>query len=422
MRQSLSELGERIAQGSGILELMDDLGKALSGHLPVRAMMGGGNPARVPAAEAVWRRRMEEILADGDAFERMVGIYDTPQGQPAFIRAVAGFVRRRYGWEVTPDHIAVTNGSQHGFFCLFNLLAGAQSGGALRRILLPLAPEYIGYADQGLHPDHFRSLRPTLEILPDRQFKYHVDFSRLDLGPEVAAVCVSRPTNPTGNVLSDGEVARLMEATRAADIPLLIDNAYGAPFPHILFRDIEPDWDEHVVLGLSLSKLGLPTTRTGIFIGPPALMKALSGLNAVMSLANGNLGQTLVAPLLEDGSLERLSREAVAPFYRERSERARAWFLAAFADLPQVRMHVCEGAMFHWYWFEGLPITSRDLYERLKRRGVLVVPGEYFFYGLEEDWPHRHECIRVNYAMDSGTVREGIAVIAEEVARAYGAG
>ena len=45
------------------------------------------------------------------------------------------------------------------------------------------------------------------------------------------------------------------------------------------------------------------------------------------------------------------------------------------------------------------------------------VPGEYFFFGLEGDWPHRHECIRVNYSRDADNVREVYRLIAEEAAR-----
>jgi len=66
-----------------------------------------------------------------------------------------------------------------------------------------------------------------------------------------------------------------------------------------------------------------------------------------------------------------------------------------------------------------LPITSEALYQRLKARDVLVIPGEHFFPGLTEPWKHRHECIRVSYAQDQQTVERGIAIIAEEVRAAY---
>jgi valine--pyruvate aminotransferase len=44
-------------------------------------------------------------------------------------------------------------------------------------VLFPLAPEYIGYADAGLDDDLFVSTRPNIELLPDGQFKYYVDFA-----------------------------------------------------------------------------------------------------------------------------------------------------------------------------------------------------------------------------------------------------
>jgi valine--pyruvate aminotransferase len=73
-----------------------------------------------------------------------------------------------------------------------------------------------------------------------------------------------------------------------------------------------------------------------------------------------------------------------------------------------------------WLWFEGLPIDSQQLYQRLKRRGVLVVPGHHCFMGLEEDWTHSHECIRVSYVQDPASVQKGIALIADELRAIYG--
>ena len=68
-----------------------------------------------------------------------------------------------------------------------------------------------------------------------------------------------------------------------------------------------------------------------------------------------------------------------------------------------------------------MPISSKELYERLKKREVLIVSGHYFFFGDDDlaAWPHRHECIRMTFTMDERTVHEGIKIIAEEVARAY---
>ena len=56
-----------------------------------------------------------------------------------------------------------------------------------------------------------------------------------------------------------------------------------------------------------------------------------------------------------------------------------------------------------------------ELYERLKQKGVLVVSGHYFFPGIDEDWAHKDECIRVTYAQDNDVVEKGLSLIASEI-------
>ncbi len=86
-------------------------------------------------------------------------------------------------------------------------------------------------------------------------------------------------------------------------------------------------------------------------------------------------------------------------------------------------MHKSEGAMFLWLWFEGLPITSQELYERCKARGCFVNPGHHFFFALPEDaaepWAHRHECIRISFTPTEELLRKGLAIVADEVKKAY---
>ena len=122
--------------------------------------------------------------------------------------------------------------------------------------------------------------------------------------------------------------------------------------------------------------------------------------------------------LFATGEILTLTRDYVTPFYRERSQQTVAWFRREMGDLP-CRIHKPEGAIFLWLWFEGLPITSQQLYQRLKARGVLIAPGHNFFVGIEDGWAHKQECIRVSYAQEPEAIRRGIVIIAEEVRRAY---
>ena len=69
-----------------------------------------------------------------------------------------------------------------------------------------------------------------------------MNFEGLDEIGDVGAICVSRPTNPTGNVVTDEEIERLGIVARARGVPLIVDNAYGLPFPGIVFRDATLTW------------------------------------------------------------------------------------------------------------------------------------------------------------------------------------
>lgn len=425
MDWAFSALGRKFTARSGILELMDDLGQAVTVR-PDMLMLGGGNPAAVPAMQQLWRERMAALLADeSGTFDKMLGNYDPPQGHPSFLEAIAGLLRREYGWDIGPGNIAVTLGGQTAFFFLFNLLAGDMGRGQHRRILLPLCPEYIGYADQGISDGLFRACQARIEW-PEGEaahvFKYRVDFAAVEAAlqaGDIAAMAVSRPTNPSGNVLTDEEIRRLATLAEQYGVLLIIDNAYGAPFPGVIFTEAKPFWSPHTILTMSLSKLGLPGTRTALVVGPEKIIAALSSMTAIIGLANTNIGQRLVQPLMESGDILRLSREVLCPFYEEKSRQALTW-MREFFDAAGVEwaVHTSEGAFFHWLWLRRLRIPTRELYERLKENQVIVVPGEYFFYGQDDDWPHSRECLRINYSGAPEVVREGLRRIAEQ-ARAW---
>jgi len=417
-----SKFGKRFTRHTGASELMDDMGAAMDGSgsmIGPMLMLGGGNPARIPAVEQIFKDQLAAVIDQPDEFSRMVGNYSRPAGEGRFRRALARLLHNQYGWDLSENNIALTSGSQNAFFILFNLLAGdMERTGTHKQILLPMAPEYIGYCDVGVSENMFHASRPTIEYLDHRLFKYHVDFDAIDVSENIGAVCVSRPTNPTGNVLTDDEINKLLGLAEASDVPLIIDNAYGMPFPHIIFTEVKPLWNENIILCMSMSKIGLPGIRTGIVIAREEIISAVSSMNAVMHLSVSSVGAVLLHKLVASGEIINISHNIITPFYRSRVEHALVCVRSEFEGI-EYRIHVPEGALFLWLWFPDLPITSAELYSRLKRRGVLVLSGHHFFPGLKEDWRHKNECLRMTYSQDPETVATGIRIIAEEVRRAF---
>ena len=416
----LSLFGKKLTKKSGILELMEDLGKSFKSKQKVY-MLGGGNPAHITDMQKIYRQNMQQILDNQNQFEALIGNYDIPQGNEEFLNEFAGFLQKQFGFEVTKDNIAVTNGSQSGFFILFNLLAGKMADGKDKKILFPLVPEYIGYEDQAIADDMLVSCRPKIDIIDRHSYKYRIDFDNLKITDDIAAICLSRPTNPTGNVITDQEISRLRKIAQQNNIPLIIDNAYGAPFPNALFVDSKLTWDKNTILTMSLSKCGLPSSRTGIIVADKALIKAISAANAIISLAVGGFGQALMGPLLKDGKIVNICDQIIKPYYLDKSLHSQQLIKKYFDDSLPYYLHKNEGSFFLWMWFKDLPITTKELYQRLKKENVIIVPGHYFFAGIkDQSWRHPFECIRINYgAAGKEDFEHAIKIIANQVKKAY---
>ena len=167
---------------------------------------------------------------------------------------------------------------------------------------------------------------------------------------------------------------------------------------------------------MSLSKFGLPATRTGIILASVDVIRMITSMNAVLNLALGSLGPALVLDMVASGEIIRISRECIKPFYEYKAGKAIALLKQELRGID-FRIHKPEGAIFLWLWLPGCPIGSDELYRRLKQRGVLVISGHHFFPGLASDWRHKHECIRITYSMTDAVVEKGIRIIADEIKR-----
>lgn len=394
---------------------MEDLGEALNNN-PEILFLGGGNPARIPAFEALLAEHLKSISADENALHKLLGVYQSPQGNELFISQLADFFRQRYDWPVSEKNIAISNGSQSAFFILFNMLAG--EGAVNKKVLLPLMPEYLGYREQIISPDAFAGTAAKIQLIGDTQFKYHIDFDALAINHNISAIAVSRPTNPSGNVITDHELQELNRLSINNNIPLLVDCAYGQPFPGVIYTEAKLQWQPNNIFVLSLSKLGLPGARTGIVVASEELIQQFSRANTVMSLACGNLGPQLASSLLQANSMNDICSTIILPYYQQKRQLMLGLLAQHFKGLAY-RVHVSEGAFFVWLWFPELAVNSQQLYERLKKRNVLIMAGEHFFYGLEKSDVHSQQCIRLNFCQDEAVLDQALAIIVDELKKLH---
>jgi len=298
-------------------------------------------------------------------------------------------------------------------------LGGYTTEGTLKEIVLPLSPDYTGYGGVSLVPEALRAYRPAIEIGAEaHRFKYRPDFEQLEINQSTGLVLFSRPCNPTGNVLSDDEVRRIAELAAPHDVPVLVDAAYGPPFPALNFTDMTPMFGPNIVHCISLSKAGLPGERIGIALGDAKVIQVLQSFQTNLCIHSSRYGQAIAARAIASGALADISETVIRPHYGNKFTVLEETLAAAMPEVPWF-LHRGEGSIFAWLWFQDLPTSDWDLYQALKSHGVIVVPGSPFFPGLKEDWEHTHQCIRISLTASNDEIVTGLKHLANVVQEIY---
>lgn len=398
---------------TGINSLMDELGQAINGG-DIKYMFGGGNPAEIPEVDDLIHQIASNLVLDKASFSSMIRNYDTPKGNAEFIDLLVQYFRSKHDWPIDQDNIVISNGSQQAIFTVLNLLAGNGEDSS-RKILLPVLPDYIGYMDQLLEPDMIVGINGKKVIASEHSYYYRPDFeaieARLTEG-DIAAMLVSRPANPTGNVLSDRDMDKLLELADQYQTYLILDNAYGMPWPNAIFVEASLGYHPRIIYSFSLSKIGLPMARTGIVIAAPEIISQITQVNAILALSPGNLGQKIFSRIIEEGKLSELVA-AAKDYYQAKSELALSVLDKHLDSNLPWKLHQHQGSFFFWLWLDQSKVDSSEFYHILYQNSILSVDGRHFFTPEHHDDPESRQFIRLNFGRPDQEVIEGFELLAK---------
>lgn len=420
MNLSLSKIGAQMSQLTGVRAIMKDIIETLHSENEQKFVnLSAGNPLILPEVEQLWRNYTAELLASSE-YGEVVCRYGSSQGYEPLIEAIARDFNQRYGLNLTERHILITPGSQSLYFFAANVFGGYTRSGELKKVVLPISPEYTGYGGVSLVPESVVSFQPSLDINEEKhRFKYRPNFKQLKINQDTGCVIFSRPSNPTGNVLSDQEVKTIADLAAIYNVPVLVDSAYATPFPALNFTPMNPIFGGNIIHCLSLSKAGLPGERLGVAIAEPTLIQVLQSFQTNACIHSSRYGQAIAARAISSGKLAHISATIINPFYQHKFNLLEATFDAEMSSNLPWFLHNVEGAIFAWLWLKDLPITDWELYQKLKKVGVIVVPGSSFFPGLKDNWKHKQECLRISLTASDDEITTAIKRIAKVVEKVY---
>ncbi len=420
MKPALTKIGTQMSTLTGVRAIMKDIVETLQASNGQEFInLSAGNPVILPQVEQLWRDCTAELLASSE-YGEVVCRYGSSQGYGALIEAIANDFNRRYNLNLNSRNILITPGSQSLYFYAANVFGGYTSSDALKQVVFPLSPDYTGYGGVSLTSEALKAYKPRLDIDEAKHlFKYRPDFSQLEINESTGCVIFSRPCNPTGNVMTDEEVKKIAHLASSYNVPVLIDSAYGPPFPALNFTEFTPVFGDNIVHCMSLSKAGLPGERIGVAIADEQIIQVLESFQTNMCIHPSRYGQAIAARAIDSGALADISTSIIRPFYQNKFTVLESTLNQAMPkDLPWF-LHRGEGAIFAWLWFKDLPITDWEFYQQLKQIGVIVVPGSTFFPGLKEEWAHKHQCLRISLTASDAEIKTGMERLAKVTEQIY---
>jgi aspartate/methionine/tyrosine aminotransferase len=289
----------------------------------------------------------------------------------------------------------VNGGSEANFLALWSLL------GAGDRLAF-MVPNYC----QGLGLGSFFGRGVDTFKLKLRDGRWQLDLEGLEraVGPRTKVVMVCNPNNPTGAVLTEGEMDAVVQVASRRNAWIVVDEIY---------RGAEVDTDvtsptfwgryDKVVITSGLSKaFAMPGLRVGWTVAPTEVIERIWERHDYTTLTPNMLSDRLTAM-----ALRQESRESI--FARTRGIiRANLPRLEEWIGLHDAFTYVRPTAGAIAYVKYDLPLGSIALTDRIRReQSVLLVPGDMF--GLKKG-------IRFGFGYDVEHTMKGLAKVDETLA------
>lgn len=411
----MPSVGHPHMQGKKLLQLAEDADPVLGQR--VIANLSLGNPLIIPEVARIWEEMLSSVLSCEDVASSLISRYGHPNGETTFVDAILDYINPKLRLSLTRKNILVTPGSQAATYYALETFCGTTEDGQTLPAYLPQNPEYVGYRWMLKRSEYIRSATPTIVEGTNYRFRYVIDLDKLGdaSGMPLGCILLSRPCNPTGHSMTDLEIQQLRAIALRRGVPLIIDAAYGLPFPGIVTSELNPIIADDLITLMSFSKCGLAGERLGIAIGPKQWIDILSSKQSGVCIQAPRLVQQAAANAIQTGMLEKIVSTHIRPLYAEKRQRAEQLIRTYVTPDVDWRIHESLGTFYLWLWLKNSTKNCWELCEALRARGILMAPGQPFFIGVDDSWSHQFECVRISLTASNDELEQGISALASEL-------
>jgi aspartate/methionine/tyrosine aminotransferase len=292
-------------------------------------------------------------------------VYSADAGQASLRQALCDRLGAAENVRVTPDEVIITAGGNQAFMLALMTLVDPGD-----EVLLP-SPYFVNHemaiAALGAVPREV----PLSEA---RGFALRWEDLEQSISSRTRAVVVCTPSNPTGALVSHGEMVRIAHELAARSIVLFCDETYGRFVYEGEFTSLAalPGWREAGVVVSTFSKsFGMTGWRVGYLLAPRHVCDAAIRIQDAMIIC---------APVISQAGVEAAVRETwdyPASFKSELAAR-RKLLADGLRTIPRLRWTSTAGGFFAFVHVDGCSDSAALAAEILDRAHVVTIPGSTF--------------------------------------------
>jgi aspartate aminotransferase len=337
------------------------------------------------------------------AIDRGFTKYTNASGMKTLREAIAARYNKRHGMSLQQEHVIAGNGGKQE---LFNIMLALVSDGD--EVIIP-APYWVSFPDQVL----FAGGKPVFAKLDaENLFRTRLADIEAVASDRTRGVILNSPSNPTGAVIREEELEKIVEWCVARDLFLIFDETYelfvyGDNRHRSAVRWFEQYPDTIIIVNSMSKTFAMTGWRLGYAIAHPDI---ISACGKIQSHSTSN-----PSTIAQHAALEALNGvdEDVQRMYDAYCER-RAWLVPALNNLPEICCTDPDGAFYvfpdvsAYFGRHGINDSSSFASYLLDEARVAVVPGIAF--GADE-------FVRISYATSMERIREGIDRIGAALAK-----
>lgn len=306
--------------------------------------------------------------------------YSSTEGYFPLREWISSRYEERYGLNIPPEQILITNGSQQALDLIGKIFINPGDNVLVER------PTYLGAIQcLSMFQPTFHEVQLHADGLDIEELENRLTANEMKL-----FYCIPNFQNPTGIRYSKTNRIQAMEVLKQYNTIVVEDDPYG----DIFFdgEDIRPLYehnpDRTILLG-SFSKTIAPGLRLGWMIANPEIIHKATIMKQASDLHSGNLTQYILHRFLTSYPLDAHIKK-IQDNYRTQRDAMLTCLKQYFPETIQYTHP--QGGMFIWIILPK-KITARQVLEQAMKNQIIFVPGDAF-YACNPD----AQTLRLNYS------------------------